>query len=211
MHLMVDLETWGTNPGNAIRSIGAVVFDPYGERIGESFYANITDESNSKVGLMKDPKTEKWWSDQDPAVQSILFNNQRALPEVLESFIRFYVHTGSHYLWSHGKIFDIPILQIAYVFCGIKPPWDFRNVRDTRTIFHFIRDPHVEIRGIKHYALDDAENQARKVQKAFGESTRRIVTEIMKERSGSVPTRSLSEWENFINWRPNHDSQGGGS
>jgi len=38
MHVMFDLETWGTTPGSALRSIGAVEFDPMGKDIGRTFY-----------------------------------------------------------------------------------------------------------------------------------------------------------------------------
>lgn len=42
LHVMIDLETWGTKPGCDIRSIGAVVFDPLTGMLGndpESYFA----------------------------------------------------------------------------------------------------------------------------------------------------------------------------
>ena len=42
-HVMVDLETWGTHAGAAIRSIGACMFDPVKGTIEQTFYMNITD------------------------------------------------------------------------------------------------------------------------------------------------------------------------
>lgn len=188
-HLMIDLETWGTEPGDGVRSIGAVTFDPHGEGIGDSFYCNITEESNMKAGLRKDPKTVRWWEDQDPAVQSILSNYPRHLPVALQALSHFYDRRNISYVWSHGKIFDIPILQVAYRACSLEPPWLFRNVRDTRTIFHFFGDPPLEVRGIKHYALDDAEYMVLKIQKALGECTKSPIagTIVANAGDGSAP------------------------
>lgn len=67
-HIMIDIETFGTRPGAAIRSIGAVVFGfpdgdnghPFVARSG-GFYANITRVSCEQVGLRVEPETEDWW------------------------------------------------------------------------------------------------------------------------------------------------------
>ncbi len=60
-HLMLDLETWGTAPGSALRSIGAVFFDLDG-KTGETFYRNIDKQSCLDAGLKIDPATVSWWS-----------------------------------------------------------------------------------------------------------------------------------------------------
>lgn len=40
-NVMLDLETFGTQPGSVIRSIGAVVFDPFSDKLGKEFYVNM--------------------------------------------------------------------------------------------------------------------------------------------------------------------------
>ena len=51
--VMLDLETWGTMPGSALRSIGAITFDPYGNDgfVEASFYRNIDHVSCERAGL----------------------------------------------------------------------------------------------------------------------------------------------------------------
>ena len=70
---MLDFETWGTAPGSALRSIGAVMFDPHSDVIGETFYANFDDASCIAVGLVQDAQTVKWWSDPKQAGASAIF------------------------------------------------------------------------------------------------------------------------------------------
>jgi hypothetical protein len=80
---MLDLETWGTDPGRDIRSIGAVVFDPMTGRVwdreGESahglFYQNVENPSVPyDDALHYDDTTDSWSHDAnyphaDPASQ----------------------------------------------------------------------------------------------------------------------------------------------
>jgi len=61
---MVDLETWGTQPGSMLRSLGAVVFDPMTGELGEAFYTNIDEASQEAVGLKKDARTVQWRAEQ---------------------------------------------------------------------------------------------------------------------------------------------------
>lgn len=89
MHIMLDLETWGLIPGSDIRSIGAVVFDPFSDNISDfadgmpgansQFYAatnnplvTLDDYAKPihKYPLSRDPETEKWWNDQSEEAQA---------------------------------------------------------------------------------------------------------------------------------------------
>jgi hypothetical protein len=66
VHVMLDLETWGTSPGSALRSVGAVTFSPYGEPgfTEAAFYANIDRHSCVLAGMTIDPAIVDWWSRQ---------------------------------------------------------------------------------------------------------------------------------------------------
>lgn len=92
-HVMLDLETWGTEPGCDLRSIGACVFYPdttnaptmYSER---TFYAAtdnpvgiwrngdfepgvvIRGERRKYLTLHRSAATVKWWSEQSEEVQA---------------------------------------------------------------------------------------------------------------------------------------------
>ena len=52
VHAMLDLETWGTKPGSAIRSIGAALFTLDGN-IGGTFYCNVDEQSCLDIGDRK--------------------------------------------------------------------------------------------------------------------------------------------------------------
>ena len=57
VHVMLDLESWGTLPGSALRSIGATTFSPYGDcHTEKTFYANIDRESCECAGLVVNDK-----------------------------------------------------------------------------------------------------------------------------------------------------------
>jgi len=165
----LDLETWGIAPGCAIRSIGAVMFDPISGEIGNDFYFNIDDDSCIKAGLVKDEYTVKWWNKQSVAARDSLLVNQLPIEEVLLGFVRWFRKSKGIFVWSQGANFDEPIIQAAFRACDIEAPWRFWDVRDTRTAYEVARFNQFGVRrtGIYHNALDDARHQARCVQLAY--------------------------------------------
>ena len=161
--VMLDLETWGTRPGCDIRSIGACVFDPVRQVVGDAdgsrtFYiacdnppdplwADWNGEPPVKYPLHRDPRTVQWWSEQSDEAQAA-FANPVDLREALDRFDHWlqsvagrgnYSPANQHVLnirlWSHGAAFDPPILAEAYHAVGLPVPWHYRAPRDTRTLF----------------------------------------------------------------------------
>ena len=167
--VMIDLETWGSVPGCAIRSIGAIAFDVSAAEFGH-VHCNVTLASCLDVGLHVDAKTEHWWARQSDEAQLALVRphpiNLRSALAWLSGWIASY---GSPEVWSHGASFDVPVLACAYRACGIRAPWDYRRVRDTRTLYALTGfDPKsVPFEGTRHSALDDARHQVRCVRAAF--------------------------------------------
>lgn len=168
-HCMLDLETWGTRPGCAIRSIGAVFFSPLRLGLGTDFYANIDGKSCIDAGLHIDPDTAEWWESQSPAARERLRKDRLPLDEALLGFGDFLRPKGVVSIWGHGASFDPPILEACFRALGMLVPWNFWNIRDTCTLFDlagvalgdFPRD------GTHHNALDDAKHQALVVQAAY--------------------------------------------
>jgi len=155
---MLDLETWGTKPGCAIRSIGAVMFDEDG--LGREFYINVDDASCASLGLTKDKSTVDWWAQQSAAAQAALVFDPMPLGEALVSFLAFWKSTNAKYIWGYGATFDPPILEACLDAVGLDAPWDFWNVRCSRTALAMAnRRPKREV-GTHHNALDDAKAQA---------------------------------------------------
>lgn len=169
VNVMLDLETWGTRPGCSIRSVGAVLFDPYSEEIGDEFYANVSDASCVDAGLHVDPDTVAWWSRQTQQAQDALTRDQTALAEVADKFNAWWRKNRAIFVWSHGANFDEPIWSAAAYAVGRRVPWKFWDSRCTRTVYDVARfDPRsVRRGGTYHNALDDAKYQALCVQRAY--------------------------------------------
>jgi hypothetical protein len=162
VHIMLDLETWGTKPGCDLRSIGACVFNPMngliwakvakpliGKATNEPFYQAVDNPIRSrdallrrKYNLHRDPATVQWWKDQSTEEQSA-FTDPIDLKDGLIAFhdwfhemIPLEVHSAHDVrIWSHGPQFDISILAAVYDVCGLSVPWHYRAPRDTRTVF----------------------------------------------------------------------------
>lgn len=190
IHFMLDLETVGTLPGSAIASIGVQAFDPFNRKadalLGPGFYRAVDLRSCQKVGLTLDADTVYWWLSQSDEARAALCVADTSIQQALSDLDRYLLDNvmgagsfkegdytqqlrvrNNMKLWCHGAGFDEPLLKAAYRACGLVEPWDFRNVRDTRTIY----DP-ADVRperseGTHHHALDDARAQALAVSEAY--------------------------------------------
>ena len=165
--IMIDLETLATSPDSAILTIGAVKFDPFGQELKEpamdSFYLRVDLDSCHELGLVVADDTIKWWSQQDQQAQEEAFGTEGrvSVTDALNQLYKFC--WGAKRVWSHGAGFDIVILETAFRKIGKGYPWQFWQVRDTRTIYDIgINPDRPEV--LKHHALHDAYNQAIGVQ-----------------------------------------------
>jgi hypothetical protein len=175
-NVMLDLETWGTRPGCAIRSVGAVMFDPHTTNIGDEFYANVDDASCLDLGLIKDESTVKWWAAQSQQAQDSLKEDPLPLDEVIKRFRTWVIRSRGVFVWSQGANFDEPIIQAAFTVTRMQAPWKFWDVRDTRTAYDMSGfDPRTVRRaGTYHNAVDDARHQAICVQRAYAKNNGRM-------------------------------------
>lgn len=172
MEAMIDIETWGKEPGCQIRSIGAVMFDPFDwSKSMVEFYCNVDTIGQQQLGLTQDPETVDWWARQSWDAQAVFALPQpAALHVALSGLFEFCRHADN--FWSHGN-FDLPIIDEAAKRCWLRSPWKnnpygFRFVMDTRPVFR-LANIKVEQRPgyrTKHHALHDAYNQAYAVQTA---------------------------------------------
>jgi len=167
-HIVVDEETMGNTPGSVISSLGAVVFDPHGDELGDEFYMTIDEESCLAAGLIKDPETVAWWQKPERAeAYAALKIDPRPLVEVLTAFTTFWVkHEGTR-LWGLGKDYNLPLLNAAYRAAGLTPPWRYNVGRDTRTAYEMGGVTVTKHQGTHHIAIDDARTEARDVQESF--------------------------------------------
>ena len=165
-HLMVDLETLATSPDAVILTIGAVTFDPASNKIFDKLYYRVDVDSCDRLGMTVNDDTVEWWSKQAADVQSEAFAEDNRVPieEVIEKFHKFAWNCDA--FWSHGATFDLVILDCYYRKLNKVPPWNFWQIRDTRTLFDLGYDPEMPKEGL-HNALEDASRQAIGVQTIY--------------------------------------------
>jgi hypothetical protein len=170
MDLMIDIETWGTLPGSAIRSIGAVVFDVPRRHIVSRFYEAIVDDPHN--GLTIDEQTVQWWSEQSLEAKAA-FINPRPLLFVVQAFEAFRKSFQIERCWAKPPQFDYVLWEAAARAVGVHSTIPHRDIRDVRTMMDVLRyEPPEELKGsmITHHALDDVTYQARIVMDALGKT-----------------------------------------
>lgn len=163
-HVMLDIETLDTRVSAVILSIGAVRFDPakVGE-VNDTFYTNVDIDSCLELGRTISGGTLYWWLDKEQAARDRIATNPVPLPQALEQLSQFIREHDC--VWGNGAAFDNAILADAYRSCGMQTPWRYYQdmcYRTMKTLFGQLELP--EFEGTKHDALDDAVNQAKRLQ-----------------------------------------------
>jgi hypothetical protein len=171
-NVMVDIETLGKKAGCPILSIGACFFNPFtSETPAITFDCKIDLFSSLLHGFKVDDSTLQWWQEQDKNAQSEISKGTKlTVKEALSSFSGWYDQYAGEQFWCQGATFDAPILAEYYERLGIKTPWEFWNVRDTRTVYDIknFDVSRIDREGTYHNALDDALHQVKCVQTAMG-------------------------------------------
>ena len=171
-HLMIDLETMGTNANAPIVVIGAVFFDPQTGEIGPVFYIVISLTDAMNTGAVPDGGTIEWWLKQSSEARDAILTDQVKLKDALSrfrGFINEYSDEKFVQVWGNGATFDNAILRRSYERQGIPCPWRYHNDRDVRTIVELGKTIDFDARtvipfeGVRHNALDDARHQAKYV------------------------------------------------
>ncbi|EFA9343187.1 exonuclease [Escherichia coli] len=171
-HLMIDLETMGTNTNAPIVVIGAVFFDPQTGEIGPVFYIVISLTDAMNTGAVPDGGTIKWWLKQSSEARAAILTGQVKLKDSLSRFREFineYSDEKFVQVWGNGATFDNAILRTSYERLDIPCPWRYHNDRDVRTIVElgkaidFDARTAIPFEGERHNALDDARHQAKYV------------------------------------------------
>ena len=165
-HLMVDLETMAVSPNAVVLTLGAVHFNPYGDGYSDKLYMRISIDDQDTLNREIDPNTLDWWAKQDAKIMEEAFSPDDRVPlaEAIDRFHKF--AWGCDAFWSHGSVFDIVILENIYRQLGKPVPWQFWQIRDTRTLFDLGWDPDMPKGGL-HDALQDSIRQAAGVQNIY--------------------------------------------
>ena len=168
IHAMIDLETLSTNPNAVILTVGGVKFDPYTHaEPSQGMYFKADVDSQTAMGREVMDETLEWWSRQDKEIKDEAMgdNDRITLEEMIKKINKFAV--GVDIFWCQGPLFDYAILQNLYSQLGKPVPWNFWQIRDSRTLFGLVPRDLNEIRKEAHNALADCHFQAKKVQKVY--------------------------------------------
>jgi exodeoxyribonuclease VIII len=177
-HVMLDIETLGTSPDSVVHGVGAVRFGYTHEESGTvrfwtgPFFSCTADiDSSLRLGGIVSKATLMWWLQQNQEARNYIADNQKDAPPITEVlrllsewFKRLNCPKDTIYVWSNGASFDVVLLEHWYWRCGLKVPWDFRNVRCYRTLRAlYPLETEVKFVGTDHTPLDDAKHQTQVV------------------------------------------------
>jgi hypothetical protein len=166
---MLDLETLDITPSAVILTMGAIRFDPYNynsEPAGP-LYLRINVDEQTLLGRTVDESTLEWWSKQSAEAQDeAMGDEERVSIEEFTTQLNRYI-VGAEHIYTHGTIFDITILENLYRMINKPIPWNYWQIRDSRTIFDLGDDSAKQNNTAKHNALADAYSQAKSVQQIF--------------------------------------------
>jgi hypothetical protein len=186
-HVMVDIETLGTRPGDVVASIGAVLFNPFAgvqstkELRANGFKVTIDVCDAIRQGMAVQGETLLWWLNQSEAARQATFldkNTRKIQSYALALFSDFfkskpklepgeYDKPGTRFVWGNGANFDMTLIEAAYLKSGYKAfPWKYNKIRCFRTFkSNFLYNEDL-ISGnlLEHDCLEDAIFQAQTVQ-----------------------------------------------
>lgn len=160
-HVMIDLESLGTQPNSALLSLGAVKFDINTLEMVEQFYCNFRLKGQQEKGRTLDLDTVRWWMQQSDEARSIFEVSQEDSNEqCLTKFNAFLSGPEKvEGVWGNGAAFDNVLLKSFYRDYDIKPAWNFRQdfcFRTFNTLFATEATKAMTRTGVAHNALDDA-------------------------------------------------------
>lgn len=160
-HIMIDLETLGTQPNAVLLSLGAVKFDLDSLEIVSTFYLPFRLSDQQAHGRSIDLDTVRWWMGQSNEAREVFESSQELTNEqVLTRFNEFCSEPERvEGVWGNGAAFDNVCLTSFYRAYNIKPAWNFRQDFCYRTFRKFFSNQitdAMEFKGTKHNAVDDA-------------------------------------------------------
>lgn len=177
LHIVIDIETLGIDPGCEIRSIGACAF--HDGRLDPLTFYRLTHNDVSFNGHV-DPDTLNWWRT-EPSISKLARRhclqqiNRATITRALIDFTKWiwevdavrHSSASNTIFWGNGPDFDQACLAVAMKACGVEIPWNYRDNRDYRTIRDAVGGVELRRRTVRHHAMHDAVHEARKIMTAI--------------------------------------------
>lgn len=179
---MVDIETLSTDSNAVVLTIGAIPFLSDGTIAVDKdmyFYERVNLSSYNKYvnnEFSFNYETLLWWLKQKEEIRNDTFLNgpRYNIEVVMQDFsnylmiIKAYFKVDKINIWSHGKDFDVVILQNAFKVCKLECPWKFWDTRDTRTIYALANIDLKNIGGFNdHDAIEDCLKQIEGIKQSY--------------------------------------------
>jgi len=165
----IDLETLDTKPSATILSVGCVKFNPYDTQSEpyDALYIKISVDDQNKIHRTYSEDTLAWWSKQDKSIMEEAFDQSQSLSCNQAAQVISKWCNGVDILWGQGYGFDFTILEDFFKAVNHPCPWNFWQLRDSRTLFKLLeQDPRKEMQQNLHNALEDAYYQSKAIQVA---------------------------------------------
>lgn len=184
MHVMADIETFGSRDDAQIMQLSAVAFELNGSVCEPhellQYEDRWFDAAIAPYDGSRDASNGAFWADPE---QAEAFARIQAQPQVyigraLERFSTFVgdVLGKRGRIWALPPTFDLRIIRGNYKLTPFEVPWRYSQEHDLRTLLWMaakmpqanVKAPDMTDKGlIKHYALHDAVVQATKAQAAY--------------------------------------------
>ena len=169
MDIMLDIETLSTRPDAVVLTLGAVKFSPWASEVDTDtgLYVRVDVDEQLALDRHVQQDTVEWWGKQAEEVREEALGdaNRTSVTELLDQLNKFVV--GVDNIWCQGPVFDILILENLYRQVERPTPWQFWQIRDSRTLFGVHGDPRGKGPKGAHNALIDCYYQAEAVQQVY--------------------------------------------
>jgi exodeoxyribonuclease VIII len=168
MDVTIDLETLDFRSTSVVLTLGAIKFDPYSSREpGPGYYVRFNVDQQLALGRTVDDATLQWWRQQPDHIRDEAMQEQDRtdINQALDELCKFLV--GVDNIWAQGPVFDIAMLENLLSQLKRPYPWQYYQIRDSRTLFGLGWDPRREMRTEAHNALADCYYQSIAVQKVY--------------------------------------------
>ena len=184
LHVVIDIETLGNRPGCQIRTLGAqaVCFDsqegfhvcglpslgdPFFYQGG--FYRRVRSKGNMELDALQ------WWTKQGCKVwrEALVYIEHmpiaEAMAELSASVVLLQNDCGLKKVawWGNGNEFDQACIEAALARTGHKPPWEYWESHNLRTLCKFVPVRRKHRRILRHHAGYDANHEALRLADAL--------------------------------------------
>lgn len=137
MHMVLDLETLDTKSSAVVTAIGISVcsqsYRP--DNSAWSFLPRVQDQMDR--GRTVSWGTTIFWLTQDDSARLALCVGdtvREPVWDIYEHIEYLWKYFECKRIWGNGSTFDVIILESLFHTYGITPPWEFRQIRDMRTL-----------------------------------------------------------------------------